>query len=214
MLCEIPDDINTSIYRGDVRVCLKGAVFQASSQFRHVAELSQILKRRGEVPPIIFLHTDEGPDHRLTYYSVKCTLICLFIERDLDFLVAARTPPGHSWTNPVERVMPLLNLAIQSVAMSRMPTEQMEGPLRSCNSTADIGKVAATQPALKHAWGQSLKPVIDILNRRFERLSLKGRPVCTEKHAEDSEIDVVTHHIYRIDPVDCDHLQQKDIDKC
>ena len=215
MICEIPDDINTTFYRGDVRVCLKDAVFQASSPFRHAAELSQILKRRGEVPPILFLYTDGGPDHRLTYYSVKCALVCLFIELDLDFLVAARTAPGHSWTNPVERVMSLLNLGIQNVAIARTPTEQMEGTLHSCNSMSDIRKAATTQPALKHAWGQSLKPVLDILNGRFARLSLKGRPVCTEEYAEDAEIDAVMRHIHRIDrTVDLDHLQQKDIEKC
>lgn len=102
MICDIPDDINSSFYRGDVRVCLKDAVFQQSSPFCHATELSQLLKRRGEVPPVVFLYTDGGPDHRLTYYSVKCALISLFIDLDLDFLVAARTAPGHSWINPVE----------------------------------------------------------------------------------------------------------------
>ena len=129
MICDVPDDINCSFYRGDVRVCLKDAVFQQSSQFRHAAELSQLLKRRSEVPPILLLYTDGGPDHRLTYYSVKCALICLFIDLDLDFLVAARTAPGHSWINPVERVMSILNLALQNVAIAREPTENMEGVL-------------------------------------------------------------------------------------
>ena len=46
MICDIPDDINSSFCRGDVRVCLKDAVFQQSSPFRHATELSQLLKER------------------------------------------------------------------------------------------------------------------------------------------------------------------------
>ena len=87
---------------------------------------------RGEVPPIVLLYTE---DHRLTYYSVKCALLSLFIDLDLDFLIAARTAPGHSWINPVER-----ERVIQNVAIAREPTENMEGVLHSCGSMQDIRK--------------------------------------------------------------------------
>ena len=38
--------------------------------------------------PILMLVTDSGPDHRLTYASVKVALLSLFTSLDLDMLIA------------------------------------------------------------------------------------------------------------------------------
>ena len=85
MICDTPEGITSSFYRGCVHVCLKDAVLQTSSPFRHATELTQLLQRKGDIPPILLLYTDGGPDHRLTYNSVRCALICLFLHLDLDF---------------------------------------------------------------------------------------------------------------------------------
>lgn len=69
------------------------------------------------IPPILLIYSDGGPDHRITFESVKLSLIVLFKQLDLDVLIAARTAPGHSWANPAERIMSLLNLAYQNVAL-------------------------------------------------------------------------------------------------
>ena len=47
---------------------LKDAAFEQSSPICHMAELCEILKK-SDVPfaPILFLYTDGGPNHRLTY---------------------------------------------------------------------------------------------------------------------------------------------------
>ena len=50
---------------------------------------------------------------------MKLSLIALYLKFDLDYLIAARTPPYHSWRNPVERAMSLLNLWLQCVSMMR-----------------------------------------------------------------------------------------------
>ena len=68
---------------------------------------------------MVLLYTDGGPDHRLTYGSVQVFLLCLFIRFNLDLLIAVRTAPGNSWTNLAKRVMPVLNLALQNVALER-----------------------------------------------------------------------------------------------
>ena len=54
-------------------------------------------------------------------------------------LVAARTTPGHSWANPV---MPLLNFAIQNVAVARELSELIDKKFHSYNTMADICKLA------------------------------------------------------------------------
>lgn len=61
------------------------------------------------------MYTDGGPDHRLTYVSVQLSLIAIFLELDLDVLIAARTAPNYSWANPVERIMSIINLGLQCV---------------------------------------------------------------------------------------------------
>ena len=77
---------------------------------------------------------DGGPDHRVTYISVKLALIVLFRKRDLDYLCAVRTAPYHSYKNPVER-MSTLNLGLQAVALAQksMPAD-MEAEASKCNN--------------------------------------------------------------------------------
>ena len=60
------------------------------------------------------MNTDGGSDHTLTFQSVQLSLISIFLALDLDFLCAARTAPLHSWRNPVERIMSILNLGLHS----------------------------------------------------------------------------------------------------
>ena len=64
----------------------------------------QILRNK-EIPPILLMKTDGGPDHNVTFVSVQMALSALFLHHDLDMLVAVRTAPGHSYRNPAERVM-------------------------------------------------------------------------------------------------------------
>lgn len=110
----IPDSIDSSWYTGRVFVGLKEAVFVPSSPSKHVAELYEIvLTKNLETNPIMFIYTDGGPDHRLTYLEVQLSLISLFLKLHLDFLCACRTAQYHSWRNPVERVMSILNLGFQ-----------------------------------------------------------------------------------------------------
>jgi len=78
----------------------------------------------------MLIYTDGGPDHRLTYVSVKLSLITLFRKLHLDFLVALRTAPSNSWANPVERIMSILNLGLQGVGvMRRKMDDQFEETL-------------------------------------------------------------------------------------
>ena len=67
--------------------------------------------------PILFVYTDAygGPDHRLTYLSVQLSYIALFRQMDLDLLIVGRTAPCHSWRNPVERIMSIVNLGLQCI---------------------------------------------------------------------------------------------------
>ena len=65
------------------------------------------------------MYSDVGLDRRLTYNSVKLVFISLFIELDLDLLIALRTAPNNSSANPVERIMSIVNIGLQGVGVMR-----------------------------------------------------------------------------------------------
>ena len=121
LVCDIPESVESSFYRGTVVVHPKDGIFYPSSALRHAWELIDVLhlKHGVEVPPILGLYTDGGPDHNPTHSSVQLALITAFRKLNLDSLIAVRTAPGGSFINPVERIMSLLNLAMQGVTLEK-----------------------------------------------------------------------------------------------
>ena len=161
------------LYIGNVVVGLKDAVFEHSSPSRHMCELFQVLQNRQLEKSILFIYTDGGSDHRLTYLSVKISLICLFLKLDLDYLCAGRTAPYHSWRNPVERIMSVLNLGLQSVGIARaaMPTD-FESEVSKCNNLSELRGIASCNSGITEAVANSLSPVKSLLCSIFARLKL------------------------------------------
>ena len=82
---------------------------------------------------VLFLYSNRGPDHQLTYVSVQLALDCLFLKLDLDFLRGGPTAPYHSWRNPVERVIAILNLGLQCVRMQ----DEYEKEVAKCNNLTE-----------------------------------------------------------------------------
>jgi hypothetical protein len=139
MICNISESIEQSFYCGKVYVGLKDPIFQPFDPFHHMTELYKILINQIDHKPFLFLYTDGGPDHRVTYLRVQMALITIFLALDLDVLIALRTPPGHSWKNPVKRIMSTLNLGLQCIGLMRNKMdEDFETILNKCNSMDDI----------------------------------------------------------------------------
>ena len=91
---------------------------------------------------MLCVYTDGGPDHRITYVSVKLAYIALFLKFELDYLVAARTPPYHSWRNPVDRVMSTLNLGLQCIGMMRKAgSELFEKEMTQCDNMKALRRI-------------------------------------------------------------------------
>ena len=139
---EIPEEFSGLWYDGQVMVMLKGA-FEPSSPARHSTEMATIINQEVPHHPILLIYSDGGPDHRLTNLSVKLALIGLYLKLDLDYLCAARTAPYHSYHNPVEQIMSIINLGLQALALARakMPDE-METLAKKCNRLKALRKVA------------------------------------------------------------------------
>lgn len=113
---------------------------------------------------------------RPPYYlwCVKISLIILFKTLHLHILIVARKSPGHSWANSAERIMSLLKLAYQTVALSRdkMPTD-FEKMLKSVGSMKEIKKKAAKESGLQEEWTKPLGSMNSLLDSRTDRVVLQ-----------------------------------------
>ena len=108
MILDMPDTVDGSFYLAQVYVGVKDLILEPLSPLHHVIELFNILQSSDINKPVLFLYTDGGSDHRLTYLSIQLAFLCMFIARDFDMLVAARTPPMSTWKNPPEELCQFL----------------------------------------------------------------------------------------------------------
>lgn len=208
-LIDIPETIEGSFYCGKVHVGLKDSTFEHSSPIRHATELKQILENHvTPIQPLLVMYMDGGPDHRLTYASVQQSLLALFIQLDLDFLCAVRTPPHNSWKNPAERIMSILNLALQGVGMVR-PKTTHEDQLQKCKNMKQIRELAKSVPGLEEEILDSLERPKSLLSSLFSRLKLKEKPFSVFVAATEEEIQSLWDNVRQIDS----SLERKDTTK-
>ena len=193
LLVDIPTELSGSWYHGLVTVFLKEGAFEPSSPLRHTTELLHMLSSNGQLDkPILCVYTDGGPDHRVTYISVKLSLIALYLKLDLDYLLAARTAPCHSWRNPVERIMSTLNLGLQCVGLMRKEgSENFEKETSKCNSMKDLRRAADRCPEFKSEALDSTEPVKLLLTQVFQRLQLKDKNItCSPPATKENMTDL------------------------
>ena len=141
---DIPESIEGSWYDGQVCIVLKEVVFQPLSPMRHGTELNSWLTMEIGNKSILLSYTDGGPDYRVMschvmYVSTQLPLIALFLNLDLNLLCAAQTAPNQSWRNPVERMMSIIDLGLQSVGlMWKEMCSDAEKALKNCNLLKQI----------------------------------------------------------------------------
>ncbi len=100
----------------------------------------------------------------ITDCSVQIALLCVFIQLDLDMLVAVRTCPYQSWQNIAERVMSTLNLGLQNVALCRkaMP-EEFEKLVVNKLTLTDIRNQVSKNPTLQPQLMDSMaRPILQL----------------------------------------------------
>ncbi|PKC10764.1 hypothetical protein RhiirA5_413972 [Rhizophagus irregularis] len=200
----IPSEISGSFYDGQVFVSYKDTTFEPSNAIRHSAEFLNALNiqyANQMMPPILCLYTDGGPDHRCSYGSVQIALICLFLCGDFDILIALRTAPNHSWTNPAERIMSILNLGLQGIALKRdQMSPESEALFDTANTLDDIRNKAQESNKLESELKESIANVQNILNNRTERLLLKEKKFKCNDLANEEAITELFGSICDIDP--------------
>ena len=160
LIIDVPATIDGSWYDGEIHIGLQDAVYEPSSPLQHLAELYSILITNIGNKKALFIYTDGGADHRLTFVSVQLALIALFLNLNLNFICAGRTCPHHSWRNPVECIISIINLGCQWVGLKRE-----EGPAEfeaAIKNTNNIGQLRKT-----------VKQPIELLSDILQHLTLK-----------------------------------------
>ena len=144
--------------------------------------------------------TDGGPDHRLTYVSVKFSYLALFLYVNLDMLVAVRTCPYQSWSNLAEWVMSTLNLSLQNVSLARnRMEEEAESIVKGNKTMAEVRKVVEKNPNLGKQFQESLSQPKDTLSSCFASVKLKDEPIRVFNGAPDIDIQTVFKQLHYID---------------
>ncbi|KAF0498879.1 hypothetical protein F8M41_020483 [Gigaspora margarita] len=167
--CEVPDNISDSFYSGDVYVGYKNTIFESSNAICHATKFFQTisLKFSNEIPPILCLYTDGGPDHRTNFESVQISLISLFFKGDFDIIIAIKTAPYHSWANPAKRIMSIFNLGLQIISLvyNEFSLEQ-EKIFKQLNTIEAIQKAKENNNLLKKELKDSIMNIKNLLNKR------------------------------------------------
>jgi hypothetical protein len=134
---------------------------------------------------VLVIKTDGGPDRNCTFAGVQLAYLCLVLHLDLDMLILLRTAPGQSYVNPVERVMSVLNLAMQGLALARARcSDELEAKLKGASSVKSIRQVldAVTQfvmavdaemaeqegPSKAQQYADAMRAPIEQLEKAFE----------------------------------------------
>ena len=199
-IVDIPISAKDSFFQGKACVTLKDKVSQPSSALRHTSELRHVLEKE-DYKPILVTVSDGGPDHRITFPSVKLSLIALFRALDLDMLISVRTCPYQSWTNLAERVMSILNLALQHVALARRSMEpDLEEIIKGKNTLGEVRKMLVENPGLEDALRDSMQGPITTLADRFKAMKIKEQGVGVAFAASEDEIKHVLNFIQFLEP--------------
>ena len=83
LLVDIPESVSGLWwYDGNVCVTYKDSAFEPSSPIRHAAELAGLLSEKAIMNPVVFIYSHGGPDHWVTYMSIKLAQISLCVDLD------------------------------------------------------------------------------------------------------------------------------------
>ena len=86
--------------------------------------------------------------------------------------------------------MSLLNLAYRNVAHSREFCSADTGhKLKSCTSMADIRKPCEKNKTVHEECSKSIQPMIEVLNDRTKRVSLKGKQFQVTNPASNEDVE-------------------------
>ena len=175
LICDIPDSATGSFYRGQVFDGIKDSVFEGSDPMRHIVELLSVLRANSLTSIHMVMFSDGGADHNLTFSFVQCVLLALFRILDLDALNVGRCAPCQSYINPAGRVMSILNIGLQGLALERDGAGAFEKEISSCQSMKSLRAKDELHHELRNAYLSSVESCRRLFEYCFSQLRLKGK---------------------------------------
>ena len=94
----IPNNLDKSWHKGNPHVSLKVTATEPSLALNAVKIENVLISKfcsNNNIPPIILLYTDCGPEHHTTFLSVKIAMTALQKSLNANLLIAVHTAPGH-----------------------------------------------------------------------------------------------------------------------
>ena len=193
---DVPGIPVDSFFTGQAFVINKDKVTQPSTAIRHATEFACLVQANyGIAKPTMVVVSDGGPDHRVTFGSVKVANLCIFQVLDLDMLVCVRTCPYQSWQNIAERVMSTLNFALQNVsfACSKM-LEELEALICNKNTLENVCTLIEQRPELREALCDSMASVKIALSQHFQSIKIKSKAIKVGIPATEAEMTELFSH--------------------
>ena len=205
MINHISESIEDSWYRGEPNVLLKITAISPSSALRSTREVADVLIAKygsiEQIPPALIMYSDRGPEHGTTFLIIKIEIIALQKFLNLDYILVARTAPGHSYRNPVEKINCILNLGLYGIGIMRKPSidHEFEHKL-NC-------KLVHKSPEKNlKLLDESCKPCTQLIKDQFSCLQLKWVPFWVPEEASHRDIDELFKSLNldkSIAPFDC-----------
>ena len=106
---------------------------------------------------------DGGADHNLSHVSVQAAALAMGLLLDLEMCVLICTVAGHSWSNHVEGVMCIFNLAMNGTSLARPAMdERNEAIMAKCGGLGDICAAGDASSNFRESLIGSIGIVIDL----------------------------------------------------
>ena len=111
--------------------------------------------------------------------------------------------------------MSILNLALQNVSLERKEMDrESEKVMKNKNNMKAVRDVIKSHSEMKSKIEDSLKPVTDLLDERFQWMKLKERQFKSATVATDNEMESMFEEVKTVDSsIQPDSLRSKDLAK-
>ena len=143
LFCNVPEKITDSFPSGKVQLASRMVYLCVPLLSDRVVNYFIFWNTcHSHLNPILCLYADRGPDHSINFRFES------YINRPFSLVESmhaswARTASHSSYRNPVERIMSLINLGLESIsAMRQKMSDEMEKVISNANSMDEIWKVA------------------------------------------------------------------------
>ena len=158
-----------------------------SDPFHIGAQMTSILRSHYSTygaSRLLLVFTDGGGDQNVARIPTQNSLICLFIQINLDMLVALRCCPTQSWMNSPKPIMSTLNLAQQNCSLEGAKMyDVLEQKVKSVNSMNKLRNLTKPCAELQESFMESMNPMKEIVNSRSESMLLKDEKISVQQSA-------------------------------